>query len=71
MGGFGSAVVEAAVDAGLDTRAISRLGVPDEYVEHGSRTELLTDLKLDAKGITEHCREAAMRVGLLDVAGNS
>ena len=71
MGGFGSAVIEAAVDAGIDSRAISRLGVPDKYIEHGSRAELLADLKLDAQGITEHCRQAAMRTGLLDVAGNS
>ncbi len=71
MGGFGSAVIEAAVDAGLDTRAISRLGVPDEYVEHGSRAELLADLKLDAKGIAQQCRQAAARVETLDVAGNS
>ncbi len=71
MGGFGSAVIEAAVDAGIDTRAISRLGVPDEYVEHGSRAELLADLKLDAKGIAQQCRQAAARVETLDVAGNS
>ncbi len=71
MGGFGSAVVEAAVDTGLDTRTITRLGVPDEYIEHGSRDELLTDLRLDAQGIADECRRVAARVEALDVAGNS
>src|SRR5207302_9471058 len=50
-GGFGSAVLEAANAAGLDTRNIVRLGLPDRFVEHAERGELLTDLGLDAKGI--------------------
>ena len=51
MGGFGSAVLEAAADAGLDTRNVRRLGIPDYFVEHGERSELLADLGLDAEGI--------------------
>jgi 1-deoxy-D-xylulose-5-phosphate synthase len=50
-GGFGSAVLEGAVAAGLDTRGVCRLGIPDTYVEHGQRGELLADLGLDANGI--------------------
>lgn len=50
-GGFGSAVLEAANAAGLDTRNIVRLGLPDRFVEHAERSELLADLGLDAKGI--------------------
>ena len=37
MGGFGSAVLEAATDAGLDASHIRRLGIPDQFIEHGSR----------------------------------
>ena len=59
MGGFGSAVLEAASDAGLDTRRIRRLGVPDRFVEHASRQELLANLGLDADGIAAACRQAA------------
>jgi 1-deoxy-D-xylulose-5-phosphate synthase len=59
MGGFGSAVLEAANAAGLDTGTIRRLGVPDRFVEHGSRAELLADLGLDPAGITAACREMA------------
>jgi len=59
MGGFGSAVLEAASDAGLDTSRIRRLGIPDRFVEHGERDELLTDLGLSSEGIAEACRQLA------------
>ena len=59
MGGFGSAVLEAACDAGLDTSRIRRLGIPDAFVEHGCRDELLTGLGLDEHGIAATCRQMA------------
>src|SRR6266404_2903697 len=55
-GGFGSAVLEAANSAGLDTRHIVRLGLPDRFVEHGERAELLAELGLDVKGICKTVR---------------
>lgn len=58
-GGFGSAVLEAANAAGVDTGTIHRLGVPDRFVQHGSRAELLAELGLDAPGIAAACRQAA------------
>ncbi|MBX3424309.1 MAG: 1-deoxy-D-xylulose-5-phosphate synthase [Pirellulales bacterium] len=54
-GGFGSAVLEAAADAGVDAGRVRRLGIPDAYVEHGEREELLADLGLDAAGIVRAC----------------
>lgn len=51
QGGFGSALLEAANEAGLDTRHIVRLGLPDRFVEHGERPELFADLGLDVNGI--------------------
>jgi 1-deoxy-D-xylulose-5-phosphate synthase len=56
MGGYGSAVLEAANDMGLDTRKLKRLAIPDVYVEHGDRDETLAALGLDAAGIVETCR---------------
>lgn len=56
-GGFGSAVLEAANAAGLDTRHIHRLGIPDRFIEHGERGELLADLRLDAAGIAHTVRQ--------------
>ncbi len=55
--GFGSSLIEAAVDAGLSTRRIRRLGMPDRFIEHGDRQELLSDLGLDASGIVAAARE--------------
>ena len=57
MGGFGSAVLEAASEAGLDASRIRRLGIPDHFIEHGSRSELLADLGLDVAGIARACRQ--------------
>jgi 1-deoxy-D-xylulose-5-phosphate synthase len=57
MGGFGGAVLEAAADAGLDTSRVRRLGIPDHFIEHGLRSELLADLGLDAEGIVRKCRQ--------------
>ncbi len=58
MTGFGSAVLEAANEAGLPTQHIVRLGIPDQFVEHGERAELLADLGLDSAGIARCCRTA-------------
>ena len=55
-GGFGSAVLEAANAAGLDASNVVRLGLPDRFVEHGERADLLADLKLDAAGIAQTVR---------------
>ena len=63
MGGFGSAVLEAAADAGLDTSRIRRLGVPDRFIEHAERHEQLAELGLDAEGMVRLCLELAGRTG--------
>jgi 1-deoxy-D-xylulose-5-phosphate synthase len=60
-GGFGSAVLEAANSAGLDTSHVLRLGLPDRFLEHGERGELLADLGLDVHGICATVRRAAAR----------
>ncbi len=54
--GFGSAVLEAANDAQIHSGPIVRLGLPDRFVEHGERGELLAELGLDADGIAATCR---------------
>ena len=65
QGGFGSAVLEAASDAGLDASHVRRLGIPDRFIEHGERGELLADLGLDAAGIAATCRALAHQSDLL------
>jgi 1-deoxy-D-xylulose-5-phosphate synthase len=58
MGGFGSAVLEAASEAGVDSSRVRRLGIPDRFIEHGERGELLADLGLDVAGIVAVVRRA-------------
>jgi 1-deoxy-D-xylulose-5-phosphate synthase len=60
-GGFGSALLEAASEARLDTRNVVRLGLPDRFVEHAERGELLADLGLDVNGIVATVRRALGR----------
>jgi 1-deoxy-D-xylulose-5-phosphate synthase len=61
-GGFGSAVLEAANAAGLETRHIVRLGLPDRFIEHGERQELLVELGLDVAGLCRGVKAAWMKV---------
>jgi 1-deoxy-D-xylulose-5-phosphate synthase len=56
-GGFGSALLEAANAAGLDTRHIVRLGIPDRFIEHAERSELLAALGLNVDGLCRTVRE--------------
>lgn len=66
MGGFGSALLEMANEKGLNTSHVRRLGIPDIFVEHGDREELLDELRLTADGIARTCRE----MGELVQSGN-
>jgi len=61
-GGFGSAVLELANSAGIGAAHVCRLGLPDSFVEHGERPELLESLGLLANGITDSARGMLFRV---------
>ncbi|HEY3373867.1 MAG TPA: 1-deoxy-D-xylulose-5-phosphate synthase [Candidatus Aquicultor sp.] len=50
MGGFGSAVLEAAAEQGESTPVL-RLGLPDRFISHGSIKRLLAEVGLDSNGI--------------------
>jgi len=58
-GGFGSAVLEALADRGGPRARIVRLGLPDRFVEHGSRDDLLKRYGLGAAQIAERCESEA------------
>ena len=65
VGGFGSAVLEAVNAAGQPSGHIRCLGIPDHFVEHGERSELLADLGLDIDGITATAHSMADRPTLV------
>jgi len=52
-GGFGSAVLEFAEAHDIKGVVIKRMGIPDEFIEHGSRDQLLRELGLDKDGISQ------------------
>ena len=52
MGGFGSAIIEFMVDQKYNSEIV-RLGIPDEYVHHGTQEELWEDCGFDAKAIVK------------------
>jgi 1-deoxy-D-xylulose-5-phosphate synthase len=59
VGGFGTAVLEAAQEMGLDTSRIVRHGIPDHWIMQDSRGKQLAEVGLDAAGIARMVRHAA------------
>ena len=57
VGGLGTSVLEACNEAGLDTRSIHRLGMPNRWVYQNSRPKQLAEVGLDAAGIGRKVRE--------------
>ena len=55
-GGFGSAVCEWLQDNHY-TLPVSRLGIPDRFVTHGTVAELKAIVGIDMKGIEKACRD--------------
>jgi len=54
QGGFGSAVLELLDEEGLTTQVHTRrLGIPDEFLEHGPQELLRHKYGLDAAGIVK------------------
>ncbi|MBR2167822.1 MAG: 1-deoxy-D-xylulose-5-phosphate synthase [Paludibacteraceae bacterium] len=56
-GGLGSAVLEYFADKGYDAH-VTRLGINNQFVEHGSTKELYHMLHLDTEGICESLLQA-------------
>ena len=52
MGGFGSAVIEFMVDQKYSAEVV-RLGIPDQYIHHGTQEELWADCGFDKAAIVE------------------
>jgi 1-deoxy-D-xylulose-5-phosphate synthase len=58
VGGFGSAVLEVLSMARLFETRIHRIGLPDQFIEHGSLSILRRKYGLDAEGIANSIRMA-------------
>lgn len=58
VGGFGSAVLEAAQEMGLDSSLVTRLGLPDAWIYQDSRTRQKEIAGIDAAAIAKAVRIA-------------
>ena len=56
-GGFGSSVAELLQESGIHDVQLKSLGIPDEFVEHGSQAILRAKYSLDAEGIAKEVLE--------------
>jgi 1-deoxy-D-xylulose-5-phosphate synthase len=68
-GGFGEAVVGALARRGAPAGNILMLGIPDHFLVHGSRKQLLEALKLDPAGIAGTVLEALQKSRFPGVEG--
>jgi len=55
IGGFGSAAAEHLADAGSGNARLLRIGLPDRFIEHGAREEILRRYGLGAAEIADRC----------------
>jgi 1-deoxy-D-xylulose-5-phosphate synthase len=55
-GGFGSAVLECLNDNAVNGYRLTRLGIPDTFVEHGPQALLRSKYGIDAQAIAQACR---------------
>ena len=56
MGGAGSAVLEC-LQANRLNNSVLQLGIPDKYIQHKSREDMLTECLLDADGILKRIQQ--------------
>ncbi|MCM3650333.1 1-deoxy-D-xylulose-5-phosphate synthase [Metabacillus litoralis] len=51
QGGFGSSILEFAQENNYLNTPISRIGIPDEFIEHGSVTKLLEEIGMTTENV--------------------
>lgn len=61
QGGMGSAVLEFMADHGYSAQ-VKRLGVPDEFIEHGTQDELYHECGYDVEGMVKTALEMTEQI---------
>lgn len=56
QGGFGSAVLEFAHDNGYHNATIDRMGIPDQFIEHGDVAELMDEIHLNSDQLVQNVK---------------
>ena len=60
IGGLGTAIQEFAMREGLSAARLTQIGLPDSFLPHATREELLSKLGLDAEGICRAVKKALL-----------
>ena len=68
QGGMGSAVLEFMADNNYNAKVI-RLGIPDQFIEHGEQPELWAECGYDKNAIVEAVRKVAVKRTTDSMAG--
>ena len=71
MGGFGSAVLELLADHGPRDVRVTRLGLPDRFLDHGPADSLRAAHGLSVDGIVDAARELVDQRASGETAGTS
>ncbi len=64
-GGFGSQVAQFLLNNNIDFGQIHHLGIPDNFIEHGSRSILLENIGLSPELIQKKCLELLNKKNLI------
>lgn len=59
LGGFGSSILEYLSVNGFETSKVHLMGLPDEYIQHGSKEEILKQYKMDVASVIAKLEEYA------------
>ncbi|MBT7042163.1 MAG: 1-deoxy-D-xylulose-5-phosphate synthase, partial [Candidatus Marinimicrobia bacterium] len=65
-GGFGDGVASYLLENGFNGK-MKKLGLPDSFVEHGSRDELLSLIGLDVEGVANSIGDFVGEKGIVSV----
>jgi 1-deoxy-D-xylulose-5-phosphate synthase len=68
MGGMGSAVLEFMADNGYQAQ-ITRLGIPDKFIEHGTQKELYAECAYDVKSIVASAKKLVSKKSIENLRG--
>lgn len=63
QGGFGSSILEFMQDHDYTGISVNRMGIPDQFIEHGNVDELLNEIHLTADELVIRIQEKMKKIG--------
>ncbi|HSO56772.1 MAG TPA: 1-deoxy-D-xylulose-5-phosphate synthase [Paenisporosarcina sp.] len=63
QGGFGSSILEFMQDYDYTGISVNRMGIPDQFIEHGNVNELLNEIHLTADELVIRIEEKMKKIG--------